>query len=233
VVGPAMRDGAPLMHTFSITQDGVRNKIESPLFDVRLELFDRSGGLIKTSQVLLGEGVAQNHLEPCEEFESLAQGLGLPIEALREDSPELQARMAPVQAAMGRSVHSLVSLFGLAQEDDLLSDLLWDVVDKPSVFSVLARFGVEVNLNPAYHKSALLPEAPYGVLVPGPYRILPMSILLNGREALQLDFLIVPPKPPWSMTGGIIAFEGRHPSKDVRILARLIDARWSGHAVDG
>lgn len=225
---PVIKDGKRQVSRFSWSYGGDQQVLETDLYRVRLDLWDAEGQHLESSEVQIAEGVAQDHIAPCVGYDALAQQFG-PLQAVDTESEAWTEAVRPVAEQTSKSVHSLVSLFGLAQSDSLLSKLLWDVIDKPSLWSLMRHGGVEVSLQPAYHESSPVTAAQSSFPMSGPYRSLPLAIVLNERPALYLRLLVVSPEAPWSLTGGILAFEGQHPDRDSRVLARLIDARWQVH----
>jgi hypothetical protein len=183
---------------------------------VRLRLYDDQGSILEKSQVHLAEGVVADHVAHCDAFDRYNQ---LPDEeAKRQFGEEFGLQLA------GDSFHSLISLFGLAQDDDLLSKLLWDVCQKPSVLSIALSVGIKTNLQPGYEMATQVDSGPAGLVGAGPMRSFPIAVSINGKIAVTADLLVLKPLPPYSLTGGIAALEARHPSKDVQVRARLVGA---------
>ncbi len=227
VLGPSMQDGRQRFSSFDATMDGKPLTRSNALYRVRIELFGEQGVSLDTSEVELAESPGESHLAVCEAMQALGMALaaeGLPFDA--DGVRELQNRVPLLEyryKVLG-SVQALVSMLALAQDDDLLSDLLWDVVDKPSALSIIRSLGVDLSLSPLYHEASLeLADLP-GIELPGPLRSLPLTITLNGEAALFMDLLVVEPAPPWTMTSGIVAFHGQHPTAAIAVTGRLVSA---------
>ncbi|MFT7484478.1 MAG: hypothetical protein ACI9F9_000318 [Candidatus Paceibacteria bacterium] len=223
VLGPDMQGGS--RRYFELTGEVLKQKGEggeaqtasldgrSPGHRIGVKLFDAKGEALKESEVSLAEFVGLGQVTACE----LLSGLDEEELANGEFSSEWMDEFM-------QSLRSLVSLIGLAQGDDLLSDLMWDVIDKPSIFSVLSSLGVTVNVTPRHDLAIQLNGDVEGLDVPGPLWIFPMSFSINGQAALHLDLAVANPSPPWAMTSGIVAFRGQHPTKSVNVRARLVGA---------
>ncbi|MDF1798900.1 MAG: hypothetical protein P1V81_06970 [Planctomycetota bacterium] len=228
VAEPTVKDGQRQFSSFNVTLDGHSKKLQSPLHEVDLELFDAVGAAEEDSRVRLGEGVVQDHVAACLAYEALEQ-LVLPdaVEGLEEAAIQdaVKAAAAPFMEALTLSTQSLVSLFGLAQDDDLLADLLWSVVDKPNLLSLVLSLGVDVALRAEFESAERVPdEDSPAPAFPGLWR-LPVSLWINEQLALELDLFVTRPAPPLAVTGGIVALEGRHPTRDVTLFARLVGSR--------
>ena len=120
-------------------------------------------------------------------------------------------------------------LQSLADEDETLQDLLFLVVEKPSIFSVIASFGVRVNLSwsvpelgPLQWPEPLRPDEGWGSEV----RALQMQIDVNGGSALLGDLVACEPKGALSIGGGLCAAVFRHPTDEERwAVVRLLAVR--------
>jgi hypothetical protein len=232
----AMEDGKPLTSSFKFTtslgpghEGQTRTEISTTrVHEIQLELFDATGELLRTSCVQLPEGVAQSQLAACESTLRLARDiaaskwLDVDAEGNLVDPAALTVDFEPYTTAIGAGAESLFSLFQLAQDDDLLSSLLWDVVEKPSLASLVLSLGVDVGIAPSYSGSQQLKSVPAGLDVPGPLTAFPMTIHVNEEIALMMELVVTESTPPLAMTGGIVAFQGRHPTKDIRVRARLV-----------
>ena len=220
VLGRFVRDGQRMFMNMTLTStqeveggDPVTLITEesSPGFRVRIDQYDDKAALAGNSEVMLAEFVGLGQVDACESFVGL-------------EETTLEGNSAAVQEFM-TSFQSLISLVSLAQGDELLSDLMWDVIDKPSIFSVITSLGVNVVSSPRYDLARELPGGIEGLNVPGPLWAFPITFTINDELALTLDVIVADASPPWSITSGIVAFQGQHPTKDVRVLARLVGAR--------
>ncbi len=230
VLGPTMVDGEHSTTTMTMTIAGEETKIDSPSHGITLSLLGADGVPVESSRVSLSEAVVQDHTAAVRAAEQLR---GMVHQAELHGTPErppteMELEYARLEESLVLSVRSLIALQGLALDDDLLADLAWSVIDKPDLLSVVANLGVHVTLVVQYEDARVLaspPEHLEGACW------LPLELLVNDTPALELDLLVVPPRPPHSVTGGILAFEARHPRLDRRLRARLVGAS-HGSAVD-
>jgi hypothetical protein len=120
---------------------------------------------------------------------------------------------------------ALVSFLGILQNDPLLADILWQVVDKPGLLTVIASLGVTLRM------SADLEHATPRPLVdladwPRPAIEFPLVLTMNGTRALDATITATDPWVPMRLGGGIVAVTAARPSDpSVRFMARLLAAR--------
>ncbi len=89
---------------------------------------------------------------------------------------------------------------------------------------MVTSLGLTVNASPRYDLSEPFVGDLEGMEVPGPFQVFPMTFTINGERAFNLDLVVAETEFPWTMTSGIVAFRGRHPSDDTSVRARLIGA---------
>lgn len=106
---------------------------------------------------------------------------------------------------------SAVALLQVVQEDSVLAPILWQVIEKPTVWSVVANMGVDVMMRPSFHRvtSAL---SPVPSLREQTWR-LPISLHVNDQPALNLALYVTASTPPFSPAGGLLGATARHPTK--------------------
>jgi hypothetical protein len=192
---------------------------KSRLFLAEVRLWDDSGVLLGTTEVqvphLISAGLLDFSLsiEDPVLFDTMVTGGLLPTAVARK---------------MGRSFVSLVSLFTLIQENDLLADLLWDAVQKPSLFSIVKNLGVGLSLVPKFKEQVQLPapgaRTPWQGLSDEPHYALPIEVRANGTLAANIDLYITTPRPPLAICGGILALVTHHPTQDITLRMNLLGA---------
>ncbi len=118
---------------------------------------------------------------------------------------------------------SMLDLFRLVQDDELLSSVLWKVVRAPSLWSVVTSMGVTVSVE--FHLDAskvVATPSPLGGIV---HRF-PMTIYANDEPALLLFADVTDPASPLNVGGGTLALTGTLPGDDsVHFSMRLLAAR--------
>jgi hypothetical protein len=116
---------------------------------------------------------------------------------------------------LAESVVCAVALVQVVQGDEVLSPILWQVVQRPSLMSVIANFGAEVVIQPRFH-DAMRVEAPQGLERRGPVWSVPMRLFVNDSLALSADLLVGGSEAPLATCGGILGVSARHP-KDATV----------------
>ena len=209
--------------TFTSSNSAGTKHFSTPIHEVALSLYDEHGALIEESSVLLAEGVAQDHTKACLLYAGLSDDAWESKSELRKPLPK--GFEEEVTDATTFSLQSLTALLGLTQDDELLSKLLWNVIKKPSIVSVVLGMSVNITIMPGFHLANPVPSPFTDVALDGPFWNLPMAIAINGETALDVNLLVANFGPPYSITGGILAFEGHHPDGSTTVQARLVGAR--------
>ncbi len=129
---------------------------------------------------------------------------------------------------------ALGEFFSVAQKTPGLADIMQEVVDRPSLWSIATRLGVAVRFYWAARKDIVtLPEGPVLEGWPslpiyrGAYRL-----DLNGALAANVDFLVTSPLPPLQTCAGVIGISAESPSRpNRRVELRVLGARRTALAV--
>jgi len=117
-----------------------------------------------------------------------------------------------------------IALLQVVQEDAVLAPLLWEVVERPSFWSVVGNLGARVVLRPRFHAAAEAPS-PLDADAGAVWRV-PMSLVINDVPALQADLLVAATAPPFALCGGVLLITARHPSRaNVEFSCLLLGAR--------
>lgn len=192
---------APVDWTLSI--NGERRSFASRLCRVDVTVMDDRGEVLGRSQPLLprdflDDGIAGACRDVHHELRSWS----------RRGRDQAYHRL-DVQALAEATVCA-VALLNVVQEDDVLAPLLWEVVEKPSVWSVVQNLGARVVLRPRFHAvtEALSPVAG----VDAETWRLPMSLFVNDEPALTVDLFVAEPDVPFALCGGVLGATARHPS---------------------
>ncbi|HVY70171.1 MAG TPA: hypothetical protein VHH73_09600, partial [Verrucomicrobiae bacterium] len=106
------------------------------------------------------------------------------IAATREHGEELNLTTAQ-ERALGGSFPALLSYFGIVQQSDNLSSILFEVVDRPSVFSLVANLGVSsVQFNWHGARRSSSKASAWGLTEDLPIYEIPMTLHLNNHPSL-------------------------------------------------
>ncbi|HEU4418709.1 MAG TPA: formylglycine-generating enzyme family protein, partial [Planctomycetota bacterium] len=194
-------------------------QVTSKILPVMATVCDEQGRKLTASVVklpvrLLGRGVLP--AIDCAVAATQAQAQGSLSEPARE-----VALHPLIETTLG-----LMSLLNVVQENDELAEYFWQVVEKPSIWSVITGFGVKTTFSMGFERS--VPAANLPPDLPGSDRafVVPMQIDVNGSPALFLELTATDAARPYSLCGGIVAGIARHPTKtDHALELQLIAAR--------
>ncbi|MGE3172610.1 MAG: hypothetical protein AB7O97_08275 [Planctomycetota bacterium] len=107
-----------------------------------------------------------------------------------------------------------VALLHVVQEDSVLADYFWQVVEKPGIWSVLTHLGVSVTIDVQFENAVPATAVPSHQPRGGDEMVVPVAILVNGAPALFADALVGSSDRPYALCGGLRAAVARCPSRD-------------------
>jgi hypothetical protein len=148
------------------------------------------------------------------------------LRALAEPAEPSQATRNELAGLQAHGILALVSFLRLMQENESLADVLWTVVRKPSWIKVLLQGGVRLSVEANFDASMRIATPLQPPLDALPAYAIPLSLALNGREALVCRLVVCPPEPPLRLVAGIVRIEGTHPDHpERRVVVQLQGAR--------
>lgn len=159
-----------------------------------------------------------------------AAGELLGEEILSVDAGDLESGVA--RACRGdddrdrsRARWALRELFGIIRKSPILAGVMYEVVDPPSLWSILSHFGVKIRAE--VHFDEARPAEPFAL---GESQVLawnlPHEVLVNDQPALRSILQVADPVSPLSLCAGIVSFTSVHPTDPSRVLqVRLLAAR--------
>ena len=196
----------PISEFYANTGEAEPEAFTSPSHRYRVEVFDGDGATLGSSDVDVPFGFFQfDFVTACQD-----------------------ARHPPLDAAATRRVAgahvALFSFLRILQQDPVLSDVLWQVIDKPSLWSVLTRLGISIgmasDLDLASDEANVLP-APWDRAAV----CFPLRITVNGTQALAAEIVATAPVVPMRLGAGIVGITGHRPSDPrVRFAAMVLAA---------
>ena len=144
-----------------------------------------------------------------------------------EQTQELRRAL---ETELMKSIAAAISFLQIAQGDPVLSKVFWQVIEKPSLLSMLRHRGVNLNMT-------FGPDAPHRVvsdlprgLEGRPVFALPFEIELNGKIAMTGEIWSTEPTPPLHVVAGIVRVEGRHPGDPSRVMS--LELRGARHGAE-
>lgn len=131
------------------------------------------------------------------------------VEKTKAQAEEIGLKPEDERAFAG-SGPALISFFDIAQKTPGLREIMWEIIDLPSAWSVVKKGG---RVDPyfdfdGHHLAALatLPNQPARYM-------LPVTLLLNRQPGLKIRFIVTSPRPPLLTTAGILTLYADHPTK--------------------
>ena len=136
-------------------------------------------------------GISKTAFNPEEVLKSRksAEAIGLTVEQER---------------AITGLVPALLSYLSVIQHTQGLEELLFKIVDRPSLWSVLRQGGIQADL--AVHPERIRPCLAEGWGLPAGEQTydFPMTLALNRHPALDITLVVTAPKRPLLVCGGIV-----------------------------
>ncbi|MCA8964910.1 MAG: hypothetical protein H6838_11270 [Planctomycetes bacterium] len=209
--------GAPLRWDLQV--NGGLQRFESALSRVTATVADADGNVLGGSRPQMPRDfLARGFAPACEQ-----------VRAYREDHPEAEAGQGFYEGVDARllaeAVVSAMALLDTVRNDPLLSPILWQVVQRPSLLSVIGNLGVSVVVQPRFLRATEtvppISEMPHGAV----WRV-PIDLFVNDAPALVAELVVGTSLPPFGVGGGILAAIARHPSDpEVEFEVLLLAAR--------
>ena len=130
-------------------------------------------------------------------------------------------------SASMRPAIALLSLFQGVQEHPELSEILREVVDAPSILSIILAGGLKLSLE-ADLESAARCECPVGDAHFQPGVRFPASLNANGELALEMEIFATESVRPVHLTGGLVGLRAWLPGNESHsVELKLVGARIS------
>lgn len=171
-----------------------------------------------TATVADAEGHVLGSSSPLMPRDFLARGLANACAQVRAESrfgrwpAERQEEQEPGQERqLAEAVVSAMALLDTVRGDPQLSPILWQVVQRPSLWSVIGSLGVSVVVEPHFQR-AVETVPPIAEMPHGAAWRLPIELFVNGAPALVAELLVGTSRPPFAVGGGILGAVARHPS---------------------
>jgi hypothetical protein len=133
------------------------------------------------------------------------------------------------ERALGGAGPALESYFTIVQQTEGLSDILFKLVDLPSMWSIARNRGVTANFQ---FGNKEIRERQVEAGSPAIYEI-PLALELNGRAALHITLVATRPQPPLLACAGIMGLVAARPgAKDTWLAVQLLSAKRASTATN-
>lgn len=199
--------------TWTETHDGTSQDVTttSRMLPVLVTIRDQHGARLDHSLVKLPANL-------------LGRGLLPAIERARHADPEPLAGDA--SRPMVEAMIATMALLHVVQQDDVLADYFWQVVEKPGLWSVLTHLGVQATMTMPFEQSLPATRLPAGLPPVDRAFVVPLRIEVNGHPALLADVVAVDAARPYALCGGMVAAVARHPTRpEITFELQLLAAR--------
>ena len=121
-----------------------------------------------------------------------------------------------------------VALLQVVQRDAVLSPLLWEVIERPSLWSMVRHLGARLLLQPRFH-AALSTSSPVAQLPISTWNV-PMTLSVNDEPTLEFELAVTPARSPLCLAAGVLSAVARNPSDPaVEFRLLLLGARRGAH----
>ena len=142
-------------------------------------------------------------------------------------------QLTPEEERLAFSVYfSLQAFYSAATEISACRDVMEQVLQKPSLWSLLGNLGVNTNFDYGWQEV----ETAVGNKFPtqAPVYLLPVRLSLNNRPAVKVTLAVSSTRPPLRNCAGIVALCAEHPTDETkRIFIRLVSAHAAKTAAPG
>ncbi len=138
------------------------------------------------------------------------------------------------ERAFAATFPALMTYVQLVTQTRGLSGILEAVVEKPSIWSIIRRFG-RITWSLRFESAWVETVDPVVLGLPGgtPTHQLPFTLMLNEQPALDCILVVLPPNPPMLTSAGIAGLMARRPGSDERQLVIRVLATRRGKAKEG
>ena len=121
---------------------------------------------------------------------------------------------------------ALMCFYEIVQHTSGLEGILYDLIDKPSVWSVVKNLGVTANVELPSERIVTVNPAPWAVPGTNTAYTFPLTLLLNKQPGLKVNFVVTAPQPPLLSSAGVIAMLAERPDdKNHYLTLRILSAR--------
>ncbi len=152
----------------------------------------------------------------------LPDGIADACRAALDPDPPPARGFAPGQPAgpKARGTFCLMDLLRVVVHSNELAAVLWDVIDRPSLLSLLG--GVEVSAGMSFRHARPITDPS----LEAPGYAFPLVLRVNGTDALHCEVTVVEPASPLRVCGGVTQIVGHAPDDPTRrVVLRLLAAR--------
>jgi hypothetical protein len=128
------------------------------------------------------------------------------------------------ERALAGAAPALLSYFHIVQRTEGLSDILYELIDLPSMWTLVR--GVHTNFRFVNEDLRRGDDSAWGLPDRSSVYCLPLVLELNKHPALNITFVATSPRPPLLPCAGVVALLAEKPGhKETYLTLRIISAR--------
>ncbi len=190
--------------TFALSNgQNFRWEFEEPWFPIRFEIFDAvSGARLDRTEADLMPLLAEGFL-----------GLVRPKPGVRrQKQPPYRALGSEALQRFARPSAGMIMLGRVLQSNRVLVHYLLQLIDRPSLWSILWHLGIDLTVSPFFDEFRRTNDEPPNVPPSDEHVIFPLVATVNGNVQTQAEVLAVDPRRPYALLGGIVAAHAENPS---------------------
>lgn len=188
-----------------------------------IALFDEELELVGESHSVAAERYLRKGLyDIAEDLFELSRKLGPDFPRIYREQPER------FRIRIQRMAEIIVTMFAIRDtlwSTPTLIPMLMKTVQKPSLWSIIKRRGVDSRIVPRFDliESGARPLPAFPGKTP---LILPFDVVVNDETALNCRLFVVPAESPLMPTAGVVGVEAAHPTDpDRKIMLTVLAAR--------
>jgi hypothetical protein len=130
------------------------------------------------------------------------------------------------QRALAGVGPALMSYFSIVQRTAGLEDIMFKILDLPSLWSIIKHGGVTASFRMLSKQIAPAPAADWGLPETLPLYHLPFVMELNGQPALNITLAVTSPDSPLLPCAGVVGLIAKRPDDEKRfLLLRVVSAK--------
>jgi hypothetical protein len=130
------------------------------------------------------------------------------------------------QRALAGVGPALMSYFSIVQRTAGLEDIMFKIVDLPSLWSIIKHGGVTASFRMLSKQIAPAPATDWGLPETLPLYHLPFVMELNGQPALNITLAVTSPDSPLLPCAGVVGLMAKRPDDEKRFLIlRVVSAK--------
>jgi hypothetical protein len=195
-------------------------RVDYNLVPVMVELFDAEAKLLSQNLAMMPEMCLQygmiDNIELQRDGRGFYDSVTVPPDGGELVAGEEQKRFLAGWVAMMKLPDFL--------HRESMQGVLWQLIERPSLFSLLRNGGVSLGLGMDARRAELVEPPPLGL--PAPVYRVPLEVEVNGATAMNCELMLARAVPPLGPCNALIGLDAVNPRDGrKRVTVRLLAAR--------